>query len=271
MQWAVLGVCVCSSLVYLGLNWQGMAHVGSADFDVWVIAARHWLATGSLYDVPQIAGDVFGYVYKYPPLYGMFFIPLAGFNELELLRIYRLIDVGLLIWTAYIWLRIIRSPHWLWWVGAVLVCVNLNPVLETLKYGQIDVVVVWLCTIIYWCLHHDHDDVAGWIVALLVSIKMYPAVVLIWFVLQRRWYAVRGTIIGGVVLNVVGMAVVGWHDYFVFVCEVLPIIGGTTAYVENQTIAAFIARLVAPAYPLAPFTDAVWSPVTTLKIGRAHV
>lgn len=263
-QWAVLGICMGATVLYLVRSWQAIQHVGSADFDVWVIAARHWLATGSLYDVPQIAGDVFGYVYKYPPLYGMLFIPLAGYNEMDLLRVYRVIDIVLLAWTAAIWMHIIKPRQWGWWLGAVLIGVNLNPVLETLKYGQIDIVVVWLCSIIYWCLHHEHDDVAGWVVAFLVSIKMYPAVLLVWFVLQRRWHAVRGVVVGGVVLNLVGMAVVGWRDYYTFVVAVLPIIGGTTAYVENQTIAAFVARLIVPSYPLAPFTEPVWAPVTTL-------
>lgn len=263
-QWGVVLVCGVSTLVYLTQSWYALQHVGSADFDVWVIAARRWLATGSFYDVPQIAGDVFGYVYKYPPLYGMVFIPLAGYAEMELLRIYRVIDVVLLVWTAVIWLHIIKPRQWGWWLGALLISVNLNPVLETLKYGQIDVVVLWLCSIIYWCLYYDYDDIAGWLVAFLISIKMYPALFFIWFLLKRRWYAVRGTIIGGIVLNLLAMAVVGWHEYYTFVFAVLPIIGGTTAYVENQTIAAFVARLVAPSYPLAPFTDPLWAPLTTL-------
>ena len=263
-QWGVVLVCGVSTLIYLAQSWQALQHVGSADFDVWVIAARYWLATGSFYDVSQIAGDVFGYVYKYPPLYGMLFIPLAGFNEMDLLRIYRVIDIGLLICTAVIWLHIIKPRQWGWWLGALLIGVNLNPVLETLKYGQIDIVVVWLCSIIYWCLYYEHDDVAGWLVAFLISIKMYPALFLIWFVLKRRWSAVRGTIIGGIVLNLLAMTVVGWHEYYTFVFAVLPIIGGTTAYVENQTIAAFVARLVAPSYPLAPLSDTTFVSVTTL-------
>ena len=263
-QWSVAAVCSVATIRYLMSSWQALHHVGSADFDVWVIAARRWVATGSFYDVPQIAGDVFGYVYKYPPLYGMLFIPLAGYNEMDLLRIYRVIDIGLLVCTAMIWLHIIKPRQWGWWLGALCICVNLNPVLETLKYGQIDIVVVWLCSIIYWCLYHEHDDVAGWLVALLISIKMYPAVFLIWFVLKRRWYAVRGTVVGGIILNLVTMAVVGWQEYYTFVFAVLPIIGGTTAYIENQTIAAFVARLVAPSYPLAPFADTIVAPVTTL-------
>lgn len=263
-QWAVLAICGVLALVYSSIQWDALTHVGSADFDVWVIAARHWLATGSLYDVPQIASDVFGYVYKYPPLYGMLFIPLAPYDEMTLLRIYRVIDIGLLLSTAAIWLHIIKPRQWVWWALALIVCANLNPVFETLKYGQIDIVVVWLCSVLYWCYYHEHDEWAGGIVAFLISIKMYPAVLLIWFVLQRRWRVVSSTIVAGVLLNLVGMVVLGWHDYVTFVFEVLPIIGGTTAYVENQTVAAFMARFVAPSYPLAPFSHPVWAPLTTV-------
>lgn len=141
----------------------------------------------------------------------------------------------------------------------MIICANLNPVLETLRYGQIDIVIALLCSICYWCLYHDRDDAAGWLIALMTTMKLYPIVLLGYLILRRRWHGVRGFAIGMVVFNVIGLAVVGWADYVTFVRDVMPIIGGTTAYVENQTIYAFVARLVAPSYPLAPFYDGHWT------------
>jgi hypothetical protein len=82
--------------------------------------------------------------------------------------------------------------------------------------------------------------------------------------LRRRWHGVRGFAIGMVVFNLIGGLVVGWADYVTFVRDVMPIIGGTTAYVENQTIYAFVARLVAPSYPLAPFDGSYWMIVASV-------
>lgn len=263
-QWFFLYGMAIVTIVYLVIGWQAVMQGGSADFNVWMIAARHWLATGSLYDVPAIAADVFGYIYKYPPFYGMLFIPLAGFADIAVLRIYRYIDIGLLVATALIWRSMLAPRSLWWWIPTMLICANLNPVLETLRYGQIDIVIALLCSICYWCLYHDRDDTAGWLIALMTTIKIYPIVLLGYVLLRRRWRGVRGFAVGMVVFNLIGVAVVGWADYVVFVQQVIPIIGGTTAYVENQTIYAFVARLVAPSYPLAPFLDTQWTRVASV-------
>ena len=263
-QWFFLYGMAIVTMIYLVIGWQGIMQGGSADFNVWMIAARHWRATGSLYDVPAIAADVFGYIYKYPPFYGMLFIPLAGFADITVLHIYRYIDIGLLVVTALIWRSIIPTRSWWWWIPTLIICANLNPVLETLRYGQIDIVIALVCSICYWCLFHDRDDAAGWLIALMTTMKLYPMVLLGYLILRRRWRGLRGFAIGMVVFNSIGVAVVGWPDYVTFVREVMPIIGGTTAYVENQTIYAFVARLVAPSYPLAPFHDGHWTAVASV-------
>ena len=263
-QWFFLYGMAIVTVIYLVIGWQGVMQGGSADFNVWMIAARHWLATGSLYDVPAIAADVFGYIYKYPPFYGMLFIPLAGFADISVLRIYRYIDIGLLVATALIWRSMITARSWWWWIPTMVICANLNPVLETLRYGQIDIVIALLCSICYWCIYHDRDDAAGWLIALMTTMKLYPIVLLGYLILRRRWRGVRGVVVGMVVFNIIAVGVVGWADYVTFVRDVMPIIGGTTAYVENQTIYAFVARLVAPSYPLAPFYDAHWTAVASV-------
>jgi hypothetical protein len=194
----------------------------------------------------------------------MLFIPLAGFADNAVLQIYRYIDIGLLIATALIWRNMIAVRSWWWWIPTLIICANLNPVLETLRYGQIDIVIALLCSICYWCLLRNRDDAAGWLIALMTTMKLYPIVLLGYVILRRRWRGVRGFAIGMVVFNLIGVGVVGWADYVTFVREVLPIIGGTTAYVENQTIYAFVARLVAPSYPLAPFDDGYWTVVASV-------
>jgi len=263
-QWFFLYGMAIVTVIYLVIGWQGVMQGGSADFNVWMIAARHWLTTGSLYDVSAIAADVFGYIYKYPPFYGMLFIPLAGFADSAVLQIYRYINVGLLIATALIWRNMIAVRSWWWWIPTLIICANLNPVLETLRYGQIDIVIALLCSICYWCLLRNRDDAAGWLIALMTTMKLYPIVLLGYIILRRRWRGVRGVVVGMVVFNLIGVAVIGWADYVTFVRDVMPIIGGTTAYVENQTIYAFVARLVAPSYPLAPFYDGDWTAVASV-------
>jgi hypothetical protein len=46
------------------------------------------------------------------------------------------------------------------------------------------------------------------------------------------------------VCNGLAIAIVGWEMHRIYLLEVVPNISGTTAWVENQTIAGFVARLI---------------------------
>jgi hypothetical protein len=90
---------------------------------------------------------------------------------------------------------------------------------------------------------HLFDLLAGALVALGTLFKIYPVLLLAFFVVQRRWRGLAGFALAMLVLNGVALAVMGWEMHRVYLFEVLPRIGGTTSWVENQTISGFLARL----------------------------
>ena len=87
------------------------------------------------------------------------------------------------------------------------------------------------------------DILAGALIALGALFKVYPVILLAFFVIKRRWYGLLGFTLGMLIYNGLALAIVGWEMHRVYLFEVLPNIGGTTSWVENQTISGFLARL----------------------------
>ena len=63
---------------------------------------------------------------------------------------------------------------------------------------------------------------AGLCLALATSVKLFPAVFLIYFAIRHQWRAVLWTAIWGAVLTGISIAALGWEPHRVFLQEVLP-------------------------------------------------
>jgi hypothetical protein len=215
--------------------------------DFWILfkGARDWARGGSLYDLDAIIENHFGHVFKVPPFYGMLFLPFVFQDGEQVLFFHRIINVILLSATALVWfrmwgLRILSTAG-----AGTLILLNFRPMTDTIAFGQIDLALLLALTLAIWALRNERDLLAGALVALGTLFKVYPLLLLAFFVVKRRWWALAGFALAMLVLNGLSISVIGWEMHRVYLFEVLPRIGGTTSWVENQTISGFLARLVA--------------------------
>lgn len=251
--WYMLVGFVMLGIMYRQYDRWRLFKYGSSDFNVWINAARHWLDTGLLYDVPQIAGDVFGYVYKYPPFYVMLFMPFVNYDNMQLIQYFRIFNMMLVIIALVLWLRMLRA-HPLWWFVVFIFTLNYQPLFDTLSYGQSDVLFLAGFTVILYAIHVGHDKFAGVLLAVLTLCKVYPVIFVVFFVIKRQWDVLIGFLIGLIACNAVSIAVIGWDIHVQYILSVLPIIGGTTSWIDNQTIAGFLARWYDNPFALNRFT-----------------
>ena len=214
--------------------------------DFWILfkGARDWTRGGSLYDIGAVIANHFGHVFKVPPFYGMLFVPFVSQDGDRILFFHRVMNTVLLVATAMAWLRMWRLSWRSASAAGVLILLNARPIADTMAFGQIDLELLCILTLALWSLRGERDLLAGGLVALGTLLKIYPVLLLAFFVVKGRWRAVAGWILGMLVLNSVAVAVMGWEMHRVYLFEVLPRIGGTTSWVENQTIFGFLARLV---------------------------
>lgn len=213
--------------------------------DFWILfrSAREWTRGGSMYDIDAVLTNHFGHVFKVPPFYGMLFVPFVTMDGLTVLLGHRIMNTLLIIATALIWLRMWRLPLVSLSAASLLIVFNFRPLADTLAYGQIDLVLLFLLTLALWALRSGRDATAGALVALGTLFKIYPVLLLAFFVVKGHWRALIGFATAMVVCNGIAIAVVGWNEHLIYLTQVLPNIGGTTSWVENQTISGFLARL----------------------------
>jgi hypothetical protein len=213
--------------------------------DFWILfkGARDWARGGSFYDLDAIIENHFGHVFKVPPFYGMLFLPFVFQDGERILLFHRIINVILLSATVLIWFRMWNVRVFSAVGAGTLILLNFRPMADTIAFGQIDLALLLALTLALWALRRERDLLAGALVALGTLFKVYPLLLLALFVVKRRWWALAGFGLGMLVLNGLSIAVIGWEMHRVYLFEVLPRIGGTTSWVENQTISGFLARL----------------------------
>jgi hypothetical protein len=233
---------------------------GGPDFWLLFKGARDFARGGSLYDIAALTADPFSRLpLKVPPFYGMLFVPFVFRDGLEILFYHRVLNCVLLALTVAAWLRMWRISPWSLAAAGVLVALNYRPIADTIAFGQIDIALLLALTLALWSLRARRDLLAGVATAFGTMFKIYPVLLLPFFVVKRRWYALAGFALGMLALNGLALAVMGWGIHREFLFEVFPRIGGTTPWVENQAISGVLARLVA-----APNIDSFRDPAVVM-------
>ena len=267
-RWS-LAILVGAAVVHLGYMLAFAFSRQGPDFWILFKGAREWARGGSLYDLNAIETNHFGYVFKVPPFYGMLFVPFAFQDGERILLFHRVINAILIGATTLVWLRMWRLRLLSAASAGVLILINFRPLADTLAFGQIDLALLLILTLALWALQKERDLAAGVLVALGTLFKIYPVLLLAFFVVKRRWWALAGFALGMLAFNAIAIAVMGWEMHRIYLTEVLPKIGGTTSWVENQTIFGFLSRLIAPPTEAAIFYNRTITLLAELLAGAA--
>lgn len=213
------------------------------DFWIHFKAVRGFIRDGEvLYNIEGIVNNHFGFSYKWPPFYLVFLRPFIYYGGEHVLLGYRILDTLLLVATVLLLMREARS----WQIAAcLLLLLNFRPATDTMAFGQVDILMLFGFTVALLAARRNSDDLAGGILAVLTMIKVYPIVLFGLFFMQRRWRAFRGAIVAGLVYLLVSILTLGWEVHWIHLTQVMPAIGGGTAWVENQTFNGFASRLLA--------------------------
>jgi alpha-1,2-mannosyltransferase len=222
-------------------------HRSAVDFATLWTAARSSLLGGSLYRPEAVAANHFGAVFKVPPFYGMLLLPYGRMEVQTALDLHRALGVGLYLAGGAILIRLLRpSLGGATALAAVAIVMGfMQPSFDTLAYGQIDIVLLFLMIVALLGLRSGLPALTGLAIALAGLFKLYPLLLLVFLVVRREWKSVAWTAGWLVMLDALSVAVLGWREHVVYATQILPRIGGGTGWVENQTLNGFLCRLLA--------------------------
>ncbi|MEI6776316.1 MAG: glycosyltransferase family 87 protein [Chloroflexales bacterium] len=242
----------------------------ASDFWIHFRAARDVIRDGlPLYNLAGIAENQFGFSYKWPPLYAAILSPFARLDGMAVLAGHRIINSLFLGTTAVLLVR--RASNWPIAV-AILMLFNFRPATDTIAFGQVDIALLLGATLVLLAALRGRDGLAGAVIAFFTLIKLYPAMLFGFFLVQRRWRAIGGAILAGVACTAMTITVFGWATHWTFLTQVVPLLGGgggsgTTPWIENQTFSGFFSRFFAPKITSEPFGTPLISGATYAFFG----
>jgi hypothetical protein len=171
-----------------------------------------------------------------PPFIAVVWRPLALLGDMSMLLWWELTALSILIVMGTVLLRIPAIAG-----AAILV---LSPAIR-FELGVANVNGLLLGGIVFswWLALRRQDGPAGALIAVMGALKLAPAVLILWFIAQRRWTAVRWFLVAGVaclVLSIVGAGLDSHVDYLLVAQET------QLSGLSDMSIAGLLLGLGAP-------------------------
>jgi alpha-1,2-mannosyltransferase len=225
------------------------------DLDVYRIGSRVWLRGGNLYGTLPLTSSGARLPFSYPPLAAVLLAPLSLIPMTAATTVLTLASIGLtaLVLRVFLgsgsgsgsWSGSWRMVAWLL-PGALF----LEPVRNTLNYGQVNAVLMALVTAD--CLTARPRWPRGALVGLAAAVKLTPAAFVLFFLLRRDYRAAGTACASFAVATSAGFLFAG-HDSVVYWTSVVFQSGrpGNPDYAANQSITGVLARAGADPHSVA--------------------
>lgn len=231
----VLGLWRFASMAEL--SWMGVAPDLANNY----AGAMVMRSGGVIYDtnLPLFVG------YDNPPLTAILTMPLTLFDLQTAIRLFLSFNALLLIVSLALILvtnrdYLLRYPYWLISLALVL---NLDPVLDSMLLGQLDLLILFLIVVSYWGYRSGRERVAGASLGLAAMIKISPGLLILYFLFKRRFRVVASAFATMVLIGSLSLLVAGPGMHIQFLRHILPTLLAGSAHMENQSLNGFFNRL----------------------------
>jgi alpha-1,2-mannosyltransferase len=242
------------------------------DLNVYRIGGRAWLNGTSLYGALPKTSSGIALPFSYPPIAAVLLSPLALPPMTATGTLLALATMALTALVLRVFLRFVAEPaagsvpgtsdtRWRT-VGWLLpVALLLEPVRNTLTYGQVNVVLMALVTAD--CLTPSPRWPRGALVGLAAAVKLTPAGFVLFFLVKRDYRAAVTALVSFAAVTGAGF-LLDWHDSVRYWTSLVFDVGrpGSALYAANQSIQGVLAR--AGLNPHAAAGLAVWAVLSAL-------
>jgi hypothetical protein len=216
----VAAVAVVFGLLWVALILQPWANEPA----IWIRDTSNYYAAGerlnaghSLYAYApgdrQVLELLFGLPspYLYPPLIGVLWRPVAAFLPFEPV---------ILVWWAAGMVTFLGMVAWLLWKGgrvsAIGILVLLIPIVWTAWSGNVSTFIAVAIVGAWFLLRSGHDWIAGGVIGFTTVLKLSPAFLGWYLLVERRWPALRAMIFTAAISVLISVAGAGLGPHFEF-------------------------------------------------------
>jgi hypothetical protein len=230
-----------------------------SDFRVNFVAARALVDGLNPYDnavalavagregIPYVGGATWTVVTN-PPTAMPYFALFTGFSFDSARVAFLFTNQFLLLVTGVLLYRLARPARPLLWLAFMLVlAVAFEPLLATLRLGQVDILIALLLSVAVLAQRRRLGWLAGAAVGLAAAFKLAPALLVLYFVWRRDWRAVGGMAVAGLVAAAISLEFAGTSVWSFYLTERLPDLLAGTGLWNNLSLPGLVNR-----YALGP-------------------
>ncbi|GAB4196735.1 MAG: hypothetical protein OHK0022_14490 [Roseiflexaceae bacterium] len=221
-----------------------------SDYQYYWSSARRFLEDGQLYelhpDVPVSAlpeGDPIRGKYIYPPVFTYLIQPLGLLDYPTSLWVWLALNAGFL--AGFVWLCVQISGAtlaWRLWGPLILLVLIAPPVRLSFQLGQLSLL---LALMLAGTLALERRPlIAATLLALISWFRIYPALMGLYYLLDRRYALVRWCILAGLAIFGVSLLIYGLEPYQSFLQNILLQYPYPYAAEHNISLFGFWSRLL---------------------------
>lgn len=145
--------------------------------------------------------------------------PWSSLPPLEAKHRWLVVNLALLLLVAFL---LVHLTNLGWERIALLIFLAFIPLRNNFLFGQMHVVVLFLLTFAAWLFFRHSQLLSGISLAIAASLKIYPALFVIYFAWKRQWRAVIGLTVGLIGVAATSLYLFGTDACLLYVRQVLP-------------------------------------------------
>ena len=146
-------------------------------------------------------------------------LPWSSLPPLQSKRWWLLANLAFLLLTAVLLAAVTKLPPKRIALLMLLAVVSLR---DSFLYGQMHILVLLLLTFAAYLYFKDSFFLSGIVLAIAATLKIYPALFLIFFVFKKQWRAAVGLIVGLSSAAMISLYLFGRNACLLYVQEILP-------------------------------------------------
>jgi alpha-1,2-mannosyltransferase len=203
----------------------------------------YYLAKAAAYGAVTDAGGMM--IYGYPPFAAFCLIPFALLPFRPALVLFSI--TGMLALGAGAWAffadeeRMTRRDFTL---AGLLITFSFFPVYYSLYMGQVNALLFLCVALVLYFTRRGRPWCAGFFIALAALVKIFPAVLIVFFAARRQFKSVVAAMVSIIVLGAVSLTVCNASLYVTYMSQVLPRLAEGGAFYRNQGLGGLFARLL---------------------------
>ncbi len=178
----------------------------------------------------------------HPPFAALLLFPLWFFNFHEAIFLYGLMTIACMFLTIFLLIKA-EDISWVYFPLISLFSFAWLPFQANLSVGQISILATLFVIAGWYFLKKDREEISGIFIALATMLKFYPGLLMLYFLINKRYKAFLYSVLSITAILVLTV-IVTKYDFFHFLFHILPEDSRYSgADIGNLSINGFFAKL----------------------------